>query len=257
MGQQRQEGFAANCLRKGSPSTVRAMTDDADVPADSHQQMRVSAQALRGLAHPLRARLLDELRINGPATATILGRRLGESSGATSYHLRQLSRYGFIDNEPGRTGGRERWWRMRPGGWSMSGHEFLSNPETRVVAQAVLDRLYQQKRRRFADWTALVSDSPDLPAVRRWKDAATDSTSHARMTPGRRPSSPTRSTTSSARGGGVSRDGPPRAIPTPTSSRWTPRSSRSCPRPRAGRRGAPPSGTEPPRRPSLRSRAAS
>ncbi|WP_047869356.1 helix-turn-helix domain-containing protein [Nocardiopsis sp. RV163] len=159
------------------------MTDDADVPADSHQQMRVSARALRGLAHPLRARLLDELRLNGPATATILGQRLGESSGATSYHLRQLSRYGFIDNEPGRTGGRERWWRMRPGGWSMSGHEFLSNPETRVVAQAVLDRLYQQKRRRFADWTALVSDSPDLPAVRRWKDAANDSTSHARMTP--------------------------------------------------------------------------
>lgn len=184
MCQQRREGFAANCSRNGSPSTVKAMTDDADVPADSHQQMRVSAQALRGLAHPLRARLLDELRLNGPATATILGRRLGESSGATSYHLRQLSRYGFIDNEPGRTGGRERWWRMRPGGWSMSGHEFLSNPETRVVAQAVLDRLYQQRRRRFADWTALVSDSPDLPAVRRWKDAANDSTSHARMTPG-------------------------------------------------------------------------
>lgn len=185
MRQQRREGFAANCSRNGSPSTVRAMTDDdADVPADSHQQMRVSARALRGLAHPLRARLLDELRLNGPATATILGRRLGESSGATSYHLRQLSRYGFIDNEPGRTGGRERWWRMRPGGWSMSGHEFLSNPETRVVAQAVLDRLYQQRRRRFADWTALVSDSPDLPAVRRWKDAANDSTSHARMTPG-------------------------------------------------------------------------
>ncbi|MFC9089564.1 helix-turn-helix domain-containing protein [Nocardiopsis dassonvillei] len=157
--------------------------DDPDVPADSDQRMRVSAQALRGLAHPLRARLLDELRLNGPATATILGRRLGESSGATSYHLRQLSRYGFIDNEPGRTGGRERWWRMRPGGWSMSGHEFLSDPRTRVVAQAVLDRLYQQRRRRFADWTALVSDSPDLPAVRRWKDAANDSTSHARMTP--------------------------------------------------------------------------
>jgi DNA-binding transcriptional ArsR family regulator len=68
--------------------------------------------AVRALAHPLRLQLLDLLRFDGPATATELGRRLGESSGSTSYHLRQLARYGFIDEAPVR-GGRERHWRFR------------------------------------------------------------------------------------------------------------------------------------------------
>jgi DNA-binding transcriptional ArsR family regulator len=67
--------------------------------------------ALRALAHPLRGKLLAALRIDGPATGSMLARRYGESSGATSYHLRQLARYGFIEDDASRAGGRERWWR--------------------------------------------------------------------------------------------------------------------------------------------------
>lgn len=69
-------------------------------------------RAVRALAHPLRLELLDLLRFEGPATATLLARRVGESSGATSYHLRQLARYRYIEETP-RQGGRERWWRYR------------------------------------------------------------------------------------------------------------------------------------------------
>jgi DNA-binding transcriptional ArsR family regulator len=68
--------------------------------------------AVRALAHPLRLQLLDLLRFEGPSTATLLARRVGESSGATSYHLRQLARFGYLDEMPGRSG-RERWWRYR------------------------------------------------------------------------------------------------------------------------------------------------
>lgn len=67
-------------------------------------------QALRALAHPLRLKLLGLLRLEGPSTATLLGRRLGESSGATSYHLRELARFGFVGEDAGRGSGRERWW---------------------------------------------------------------------------------------------------------------------------------------------------
>ncbi|WP_436521732.1 helix-turn-helix domain-containing protein [Actinoplanes sp. HUAS TT8] len=67
--------------------------------------------ALRGLAHPLRVRILALLREHGASTATRLADRLGESSGATSYHLRQLAAYGFVEDLPGRGAGRERWWR--------------------------------------------------------------------------------------------------------------------------------------------------
>jgi len=68
--------------------------------------------AVRALAHPLRLDLLDLLRFEGPSTATRLAARVGQSSGATSYHLRQLARHGYIEEAPGR-GGRERWWRYR------------------------------------------------------------------------------------------------------------------------------------------------
>jgi DNA-binding transcriptional ArsR family regulator len=73
--------------------------------------VRVDSHTLRGLAHPVRVRLLGLLRIDGPSTATKLGERLGLSSAATSYHLRQLATYGFIVDADDLSAGRERWWR--------------------------------------------------------------------------------------------------------------------------------------------------
>lgn len=70
-------------------------------------------RALRALAHPLRNRLLALLRLHGPATASQLGRVVAETSGATSYHLRQLAQYGFVEEVRGRGTARERWWRAR------------------------------------------------------------------------------------------------------------------------------------------------
>ena len=70
--------------------------------------------SLKALGHPLRQQILQSLRRSGPATATTLAAELGENTGATSYHLRQLAAYGFVDDVPERTRGRERWWRARP-----------------------------------------------------------------------------------------------------------------------------------------------
>lgn len=53
--------------------------------------------------------MLEVLR-EGPATASALGRRLGESSGATSYHLRALAKAGMVEEDE-RGSKRERWWR--------------------------------------------------------------------------------------------------------------------------------------------------
>jgi DNA-binding MarR family transcriptional regulator len=66
---------------------------------------------LRAVAHPLRMSLLGALRMHGPATASELARRLGESSGATSYHLRQLARFGFVGDDDSPARGRERRWK--------------------------------------------------------------------------------------------------------------------------------------------------
>ena len=67
-------------------------------------------RALRALAHPLRLSLLGMLRTEGPLTATRAGELLGESSASCSFHLRQLAKYGLVE-EAGGGRGRERPWR--------------------------------------------------------------------------------------------------------------------------------------------------
>jgi len=62
------------------------------------------------MAHPLRLEILG-LLVEGPATASMLARRLGESSGSTSYHLRVLARAGAVVEDPDLGTLRERWWR--------------------------------------------------------------------------------------------------------------------------------------------------
>ncbi|GAA1487446.1 ArsR/SmtB family transcription factor [Brachybacterium sacelli] len=91
-------------------------------------------ETLKALSHPIRLRLLGTLRSDGPATATELARVLGESSGSTSYHLRQLERYGFVADAEEQPSRRERRWRAthdmtefaedlssRPGAWAALG----------------------------------------------------------------------------------------------------------------------------------------
>src|SRR3954453_21336811 len=78
---------------------------------DPAQDAMLTPQALRGLVHPVRLRLLDLLQADGPATATSLGQRIGQSSGVTSYHLRVLAEHGFIVEDEARGNARDRWWR--------------------------------------------------------------------------------------------------------------------------------------------------
>jgi len=83
------------------------------VAGDAFPFKPMGAAQLRALAHPLRLELLEALQVEGPATASQLGRRLGESSGATSYHLRALHKAGMVE-EAERRNGRERWWQRVP-----------------------------------------------------------------------------------------------------------------------------------------------
>src|ERR1700726_5114862 len=69
-----------------------------------------NATALRAYAHPVRMKLILALRTRGPLTATQAGRLLGESSGTCSFHLRQLAKYGLVE-ETGEGAGREKPWR--------------------------------------------------------------------------------------------------------------------------------------------------
>lgn len=105
--------------------------DDSTATAPDPKVRAIDARSLRGLAHPLRMRLLGSLREFGPATASALADRLGESSGATSYHLRQLATYGFVEDDPSLGKGRERWWRAVHAGTSFD-HDFMHDPDPEI-----------------------------------------------------------------------------------------------------------------------------
>ncbi|GAA1637622.1 ArsR/SmtB family transcription factor [Actinoplanes couchii] len=68
--------------------------------------------ALKALAHPLRQRIFTHLNRYGPATSADLAARFEADRGGTSYHLRQLARYDFVEED--RSEGRRRYWRAKP-----------------------------------------------------------------------------------------------------------------------------------------------
>lgn len=55
---------------------------------------------LRAIAHPTRARVLDELGATGPMRAADVGEALGIPANQASFHLRQLAKYGVIVPAP-------------------------------------------------------------------------------------------------------------------------------------------------------------
>ncbi|MET8075877.1 helix-turn-helix domain-containing protein [Streptomyces sp. NPDC005303] len=114
---------------------------------------KLDARSLRGLAHPLRMELLNALRRRGPATASMLAERLGESSGATSYHLRQLAEHGFITDAPEHGKGRERWWKAVDQGLTFDSTEFDgAGPEVRGMAEIYLHEIAANHSRELSGW---------------------------------------------------------------------------------------------------------
>ena len=133
----------------------------SEIPGNDDRQLvpevRVDASNLRGLAHPLRLRVLGLLRRNGPATATQLAAQLGESSGSLSYHLRQLETYGFVTDDERESTGRERWWRAVHRSTRFDSTD--ATPEERLAGTEFLGlvgRVQGARLQRFADrWDTL------------------------------------------------------------------------------------------------------
>jgi DNA-binding transcriptional ArsR family regulator len=97
-------------------------------------EVHLDARQIRVIAHPLRARLLGALRLDGPATATKLAEVLGTNTGATSYHLRQLADAGLVAEDTGAGRGRERWWRAAHQSSSWQRDDFAGDPDATAAA---------------------------------------------------------------------------------------------------------------------------
>lgn len=113
----------------------------ADEPATApspRAERTLDAGALRALAHPLRVEIYDIITQYGPQTASSLAAMTGESSGATSYHLRALAKHDLIREMEGHGTGRERWWERPRGGISFTNQEVMKTPSGRAATQVVM-----------------------------------------------------------------------------------------------------------------------
>ncbi|GHE40277.1 ArsR family transcriptional regulator [Streptomyces vinaceus] len=139
----------------------------------------LDARSLRGLAHPLRIRMLATLRHDGPATASQLAERLGESSGSTSYHLRQLAAHGFVEDAPEHGKGRERWWRAAHDGTRFDENLLYDeNPATRGAADLFLHEIATIHTQEISTWLGTAHSWPQ-----EWRRAADLSDFTLRLTP--------------------------------------------------------------------------
>jgi DNA-binding transcriptional ArsR family regulator len=96
-------------------------------------------------------RLLGLLRLHGPSTATLLGAQVGESSGTTSYHLRQLAQHGFVEDAGELGNARDRWWRAAHRMTSWARADFADG-EGREVAEELERRLVEGRGQRLTAW---------------------------------------------------------------------------------------------------------
>lgn len=121
-------------------------------------------ETMRALAHPARIALWQHLILDGPATATECAPVAELSPSACSYHLRQLARYGFVEqDQAAAANGRERPWRAVVTSTTV---EDLDDPVALMAARLLdytLEERWQVVRSRYE------SSKQDYPA--QWRRA--------------------------------------------------------------------------------------
>jgi predicted ArsR family transcriptional regulator len=121
-------------------------------------------RALRALAHPIRLELIGLLRRGGPLTATQAGGQIGESPASCSFHLRQLAKYGLVE-EAGGGHGRERPWRATAMSteWASRSSDDEADAASAMLLRLVIERYFQSA----LDWLdRRAGEEPE------WVDAA-------------------------------------------------------------------------------------
>jgi len=148
-------------------------TPDHTTEAATHEL--TDPREMRALTHPLRLALLELLWREGTINATQAASQLGESQASCSFHLRQLAKFGFIDEVEG-VGGRARPWRLSRRGMRVANVQ--DDPQA-AIAWAALERLLRDRQLdRYRAWLEGRSAYPPP-----WREAAYHSHHVAWLTP--------------------------------------------------------------------------
>jgi predicted ArsR family transcriptional regulator len=113
----------------------------------------VDAAAMRALSHPLKWDLMELLLQQGTATSARCAELLGQGQATCSFHLRQLARYGLVEQAPTQSK-RDRPWRLTSTSQTWS---TVQPDESRTRAAAELERVFVER---------------ELAKLMRWKGTA-------------------------------------------------------------------------------------
>jgi predicted ArsR family transcriptional regulator len=110
-------------------------------------------QVLRAIAHPVRNRILTELDAHGSLRAADIARELDIPANQASFHLRQLAKYGLVEEDPAAARDkRDRVWRaVNPGGLTINLKELEESPGGKAASAVYL--------RNAVAWGQVVVDS--------------------------------------------------------------------------------------------------
>lgn len=121
---------------------------------------------MRALAHPARIEIVDHLTASGEsATATECAELVGLSPSATSYHLRELAKFGLIEQAPGRGDGRERRWQAVGSTVNFAGD--VDAPDSLAAEHALVDLYLNRDRARIQEWMGRQTGEPP-----EWREAS-------------------------------------------------------------------------------------
>lgn len=124
-------------------------------------------QVMRALAHPARMAIMEHLgSLEGGATATECAEIAGLSPSATSYHLRELAKFGLIRPAPSRGDARERVWQaVSPSYYVETAQD--ADSEARAAELDLVDVHLARDSQRVREWIHRAADEP-----REWYQAA-------------------------------------------------------------------------------------
>lgn len=130
---------------------------------------------LRAIAHPTRNRVLHELSAAGSLRAADIARRIDVPANQASFHLRQLAKYGLVEEDPDAARDRrDRVWRLvDPDGIRFRTADMLAQPGGRaaytvfrrnavewgqhLVERAFADTAGESEKRSISEWSVLLT----------------------------------------------------------------------------------------------------
>ncbi|MEO3923253.1 metalloregulator ArsR/SmtB family transcription factor [Micromonosporaceae bacterium B7E4] len=137
------------------------------------------SRVLAAMSHPLRRRLMDVLKVYGPATVSTLAERTGQAVANVSHHLKVLAAADLVEEAPELARDRrERWWRLVSAGLRWSSADFAGDPSREAVQQAAVSLNLDRQVGLVRDWHAAAEDQRAA-----WAEAPFSTDRWLRLTP--------------------------------------------------------------------------